>query len=58
MCVVDDIKKNSEFEYKKCTIINRLLNLKRSNYIYTAYESIRNSLIMLFGFFVTLVIIV
>lgn len=57
MYVVDDTKKNIKFEYKKCTIINRLLNLKRSNYIYTAYEGIRNSLIMLFGFFITLVII-
>ena len=55
--VVDETKDNVIFEYKKCIILNRLSNLKRSNYIYTAYENLRNSLVILLFFFVSLIVI-
>lgn len=49
----DDLRQ----QYKKCIILNRLSNNVRSNYIFTSYECLRNSLVLLFFIFTFLVII-
>lgn len=54
---IDDTDGNLLQQYQKNIILNRLSNIVRSNYIYTAYECLRNSLILLFCLFVFLVIV-
>ena len=54
---IDDTQDNLRQQYRKNIILNRLSNVVRSNYIYTAYECLRNSLILLFGLFVFMIIV-
>lgn len=54
---IDDTEDNLRQQYRKNIILNRLSNVVRSNYIYTAYECLRNSLILLFGLFVFMIIV-
>ena len=54
---IDDTEDKLRQQYRKNIILNRLSNVVRSNYIYTAYECLRNSLILLFGLFVFMIIV-
>lgn len=54
---IDDTDGNLLQQYQKNIILNRLSNIVRSNYIYTAYECLRNSLILLFALLVFLMIV-
>lgn len=54
---INETEEDLKQQYMKCTILNRLSNTVRSNYIYTSYECLRNSLSILFFIFVFVVIV-
>lgn len=53
---VDETKRELYFEYKKVTILNRLLNIIKNNYIYASYECLRNSLLLVIIFCIIVIL--
>lgn len=47
---VNETKRELYFEYKRAIILNRLSNVIKNNYIFTSYECLRNSLILVIIF--------